>query len=326
MLDAMTVCTVLVIEDPEAKYLRALDKLPTQTKTIVSNQLDVLLKSAPEADVIVTGFLKVELLPAVLPKSPRVRWVHSLRAGVEKVLFPQLIASPVTLTNARGVYKRPLADFVMAAVLFFAKDLRRMVRNQDAADWEPFDVDDVEGTVMGIVGYGEIGRACAERARMFGMKVLGVRRRPELSRGDPLVEGVFGLDHLRGMLPASDYVVLTAPDTPGSRGLIGKTEITLMKDSAVLINIGRGALVDEQALTEALERNEIRGAALDVFKTEPLPSGHAFYTLKNLLLSPHCADQVPRWRELAVENFLHNFERFDRGEPLENVVDKRAGY
>lgn len=318
--------TLLVIEDPNSEYLRALDSVRAQATMTVSNQLDVLLEAAPKADVILAGYLKAEMLPAVFPKAVRARWVHSLRAGVEKVLFPELIASPVTFTNGRGAYKRQLADFVMAAVLFFAKDLRRMISNQEAGVWAPFDPEDVEGKVMGIVGYGEIGRACAERARPFGMKILGLRRRPELSRGDALPEKMFGLDHLREMLSACDYVLLAAPNTAATRHLMGKPEIDSMKPVAVLINVGRGSLVDEAALTQALEENRIRGAALDVFETEPLPSGHPFYRLENLLLAPHCADQVPLWRERALQDFVRNFERFCRGEALENVVDKDAGY
>jgi phosphoglycerate dehydrogenase-like enzyme len=323
---AMVPPRVLVIENPNAEYLRALDALRTVTTIIVSNQLESLVEEAPRADVILAGYLKVDLLPAVFPKAARVRWVHSLRAGVEKVLFPELIASPVTFTNARGAYKRQLADFVLAAVLFFAKDLRRMIRNQEACVWAPFDPEDVEGKVMGIVGYGEIGRACAERARQFGMRILGLRRRPGLSQGDTLVEKMFGPNQLHEMLPACDYVLLAAPNTTATRHLIGQSEIDSTKPDAVLINVGRGSLVDEEALTRALEGNRIRGAALDVFETEPLPSGHPFYRLKNLLLAPHCADQVPLWRERAVEGFVQNFERFCRGEALENVVDKSTGY
>jgi phosphoglycerate dehydrogenase-like enzyme len=255
-----------------------------------------------------------------------VQWVHSLRAGVEKVLSPELIKSPVTLTNTRGHYKKPLADFVMAAVLFFAKDMRRMVSNQEAGLWGPFEVEPVEGKVMGIVGFGEIGKECAKRAHAFGMEVLGLRRRADLSRGDPLLKAVFGPNQLPEMLAACDYVVLTAPNTVESRGLMGTSEIAAMKSSAVLINVGRGSLIDENALAYALERNEIRGAALDVFSVEPLPPGHAFYRLKNLLVSPHCADHVPGLRESAVDCFVHNLKKYCEGEPLENVVDKGAGY
>lgn len=322
----MTTPRVLVLEDPKAAYLRALDPMRGQAELVASNRLDTLLDEAPKADVILAGYPKVDLLPAIFPKAVRVRWVHSLRAGVEKVLFPELIASPVIFTNGRGAYKRQLADFVIAAILFFAKDLRRMITRQEAGLWAPFDPEDVEGTVLGVVGYGEIGRACAERARCFGMKILGLRRRPELSEGDTLPGEIFGPNHLREMLSKCDYVLLAMPNTTATRHLIGKAEIDSMKPTAVLINVGRGSVVDERALADALEGNRIRGAALDVFEAEPLPSGHPFYRLKNLLLAPHCADQTPMWREHAVEDFIRNFERFSRGESLENVVDKSAGY
>jgi phosphoglycerate dehydrogenase-like enzyme len=326
MLNLMAALTILVIEDPEAEYLRVLDKLPEQATIIVGSELRVLGAAAPKASVILNGFLKGNPLQAIFPKATQVRWVHCLSAGVEKVLFPELTASPVILTNARGAYKKQLAEFVMAAVLFFAKDLRRMLKNHEAGVWEQFDVDEVEGKVMGIVGYGEIGSATAEKARALGMKVLGVRRRPELSRGDALLEGIFAPDRLREMLAASDYVVLAAPNTAESRGLIGKAEIASMKPQAVLINVGRGSLIDESALAAALGESRIRGAALDVFETEPLPPRHPFYRLRNLLLAPHCADHTPGSRERAAEGFVRNFERFLKGEPLENVVDKSAGY
>jgi phosphoglycerate dehydrogenase-like enzyme len=179
---------------------------------------------------------------------------------------------------------------------------------------------------MGIVGYGETGRACAERARSLGMKVLGLRRRPELSKGDPCLEAVTGPNDLHSLLAQSDYVVLAAPATPQTRRLIGKSEFAAMKTSAVFINVGRGSSVDEAAMIEALENGRLRGAGLDVFETAPLPSGHPFYRLENVLLSPHCADHTPGFYEMDVEFFVQNLQRFVKSEPLENVVDKEAGY
>jgi phosphoglycerate dehydrogenase-like enzyme len=159
------------------------------------------------------------------------RWVHSLSDGVEKILFPELVASPAILTNARGVFKRSLAEFVIAGVLYFAKDFRRLIRNQAAGIWQQFEMEEVHGKVMGIVGYGETGRACAERARPLGMKVLGLRRRPELSKGDPLLDTVFGPIGLHELLERSDYLVLAAPATPQTERLVGKAEFEIMKAS-----------------------------------------------------------------------------------------------
>jgi phosphoglycerate dehydrogenase-like enzyme len=255
-----------------------------------------------------------------------VRWVHSLAAGVDKVLFPAFVNSAIPLTNSRGVFSRALGEFALGAVLFFAKDFRRMVTSQEAGRWDPFDVEEIYGRTLGIVGYGDIGRAVAERARGLGMKILASRRRPELSRGDPLLDEVYSAADRHELLTRSDYVVVVAPLTPDTRGLVGGPEIGAMKKTAVLINIGRGAVVDETALVQALEARRIRGAALDVFESEPLPLGHPLYRLDNVLLSPHCADHTPGWLEGAVQFFLQNVERFRRGETLLNVVDKAQGY
>jgi phosphoglycerate dehydrogenase-like enzyme len=201
-----------------------------------------------------------------------------------------------------------------------------MLRNQAAGVWEPFDIEEVSGQTMGIVGYGDIGRACAQRAHALGMKVLALRRRPELSQGDCFVDKVYSIQEMHDLMPLCDYVVAAAPLTPETRSLIGEAAIAGMKSTAVVMNVGRGPVVDEGALIRALEKGQIRGAALDVFETEPLPAGHAFYRLDNVLLSPHCADHTSDWLEQAMQFFLDNFDRYSHGKPLLNVVDKKAGY
>ena len=214
----------------------------------------------------------------------------------------------------------------MAAVLFFAKDFRRMLRSQAEGRWDPFDIVEVRGQTMGIVGYGDIGRAAAQRAHALGLKVLALRRRPELSRNDECVTKVYAWEQKHEMLPQCDYVVAAAPLTAETRGMIGEPEFALMKPDSVILNVGRGPVIDEKAMIQALERKQIKGAALDVFDVEPLPAGHAFYKLENVLLSPHCADHTSDWLEQAMAFFVQNFERFRKGEPLLNVVDKEQGY
>jgi len=317
---------LVVIDKPGASHLKVLDTLPTSIVVVVSNQAALLRESVQEADIILNGIPDGHLLRDIFTHATRLRWVHSLSDGVEKILFPELIASPAILTNARGVFKRSLAEFVIAAVLYFAKDFRRVIRSQQAGAWQPFEMEEAHGKVMGIVGYGETGQACAERARPLGGKVLGLRRRPELSKGDPCLDAVLGPDELHTLLAQSDYVVLAAPATPQTRRLIGKAEFGAMKASAVFINVGRGSSVDETAMIYALDQGRIRGAALDVYETEPLTSGHPFYRLENVLLSPHCADHTPGFYEMDVEFFTQNLQRFLNGESLMNVVDKQAGY
>jgi phosphoglycerate dehydrogenase-like enzyme len=209
--------------------------------------------------------------------------------------------------------------------MFFAKDFRRLVRQQEAGVWEQFEVEELHGRTLSIVGYGEVGRAVAEKAQTFGMNVIAMRRHPEISVNEG-VAAVFGRSQLQEMLKVSDYVLISAPDTPETKQMIGEPEFAVMKPSAVIINIGRGSVIDEAALAQALREKRIRGAALDVFEREPLIDGHPLYGLSNILLSPHCADQVVGRQDLAMEMFIRNFEHFTKGEPLENVVDKLAGY
>jgi len=232
----------------------------------------------------------------------------------------------VPLTNGRGVFRRPLAEWSIGAMLYFSYNMRRMVRQQQAGVWEAFTTEEIQGKTLGIVGYGGIGSLTAELARPFGMRIVALRRRPELFQEDSLVDESFAPAKLNQMLTASDYVLLATPLTSETRGMIGAEQIAAMKPTGVLINVGRGAVVDEQALVVALESGKIRGAALDVFAVEPLPAGHPFYRMENVLLSPHTADHVQDFVHLAVECFLENLRRFQAGEPLLNQVDKHAGY
>jgi phosphoglycerate dehydrogenase-like enzyme len=306
--------TLLVIADPTSNHLRLLDQLPGPVNIVVGSDPEFLKTRAANADVILNGGPGGKLLREVFPHAKRVRWVHTLSAGVDKILWPELIESPVPLTNARGIYKDSLAEFALAAILFFAKDLRRLVRSQEAGQWDQFDVHFVRGKVLGVVGYGEIGRESARLAEAIGMRVVAARR----SGASP--------NQLRELLEASDYVLLSTPLTNETRGMIGADELNAMKTSAVIINVGRGPVIVETALIAALSEKRIGGAALDVFDEEPLREGHPFYKLENVLLSPHSADHTVGWEELALQGFVKNYERFSKGEPLADIVDKKAGY
>jgi phosphoglycerate dehydrogenase-like enzyme len=318
--------TLLVISSPHYPFLRFLDRLPQPVTVFTGNDPDFLKQRAPEADVILNGFHDGSALGAILPLAQRAKWIHALSAGVEKVLSPELIESPIPLTNGRGVFGPALAEFSIAAMLYFAKDLRRLIRQQEAARWEQFDVAFLRDQTLGVIGYGGIGREVARLAHALGMKVMALRRRTPSSDHDPILERSFTREQLNEMLGLSDYVVAATPLTPETQGMLGYGEFHFMKSSAVFINVGRGAVVVEQALISALNQTLLRGAALDVFETEPLPSEHPFYRMENVLLSPHCADHTTGWMELAVKQFIENFERFRNGQPLEFIVDKQAGY
>ncbi len=321
-----TLPTLLVLADGTENQLRMLEPFRERVRIVIGPTLQSVADAAPIADALLIWTASRDLVQQVFAQTPRLRWVHSRSAGLDSLLFPALVDSPVPLTNSSGVYSRSLGEFVALGVLFFAKDLHRMQRNQAAGRWAPYDMDMAEGKTMGIVGYGDIGRAAARLAKGLGMHVIALRRRPEQSQGDPLVDEVMGNDRLHELMARSDYVVVTAPLTPDTRGLVSAQAIAAMKPGAVMINVGRGAVIDEPALIDALRQRRIRGAALDVFAQEPLPDGHPMYGLDNLLLSPHCADHTLTWIDDAMVFFTDNLERFLRGEPLRNVVEKRLGY
>jgi phosphoglycerate dehydrogenase-like enzyme len=319
--------TVLVLADPAEPILRKLAELPEETSIAVGKTPEAFDRAAPDATVIFAWSLSGKLLRDVFHMAPCVRWVHTRSAGLDHLLFPELVASPAVLTNGSGVFSQSLAEFVLAAILYFAKNIRGMVQNQIEGRWKPFEVVEISGQTLGIVGYGDIGRAIATRARSMGMRVLGMTRRgPLLYNTDPLVSQIFSPANRIEMIAQCDYLVVATPLTSETRGLIGAAEFAAMKPSAVLINVGRGPVIDEGALIRALSENRIKGAALDVFDTEPLPEGHPFYRLQNFLLSPHCADHTTTWLEDAMRFFLSNFERYRKGEPLLNVVEKQLGY
>ena len=322
--------TLLVLADPAASWLKLLENpgagIDPGVDRMVSNDPVKVREMAPRADIILNGTTSPKLLSAAVPPARRARWIHSLWTGVDQVIGPEVLASPLPLTNGRGVFRRPLAEWSIGAMLYFAYNLRRMIRQQQAGVWEAFTTEEIKGKTLGIVGYGGIGSLAGELARPFGMRIVALRRRPELFQQDANVDESFAPAQLDRLIASSDYVLLAAPLTEETRGMIGTRQIAAMKPTGVLINVGRGAVVDEPALIAALEAGTIRGAALDVVAVEPLPAGHPFYRLENVLLSPHTADHVQDFVHLAVESFLENLRRFQADQPLLNVVDKHAGY
>ena len=305
-------------EDPQFAMLR---EVPHR----ICSEIGGCARAGRDATILLQWSGTPELLRAALTSCREVRWIHSRAAGVDNLLFPEIVNSEVLLTNGSGVFSASLGEFVLAAILYFAKDLRRMVRNQMAERWEPFDVEEIEGQTVGIVGYGDIGRAVASRVKPLGMRVLAMKRHPP-AFPDSLVERFYRPEERGDMIAVCDYIVATAPLTAETRHMIGEAEFAVMKTSAVVINVGRGPVIDEAALLGVLAAKRIKGAALDVFEHEPLPAGHPLYKLENVLLSPHCADHTADWQDAAMRFFLEQYKSFQNGEALRNVVDKRLGY
>ena len=320
--------TILVLADPDLSQLGLLRQKLPDVEILAGNSIETVRASAPRVTVLFNWSGSLALFREVFLLCPKLRWIHSRSVGLERTLFPELVASSVPLTNGIGIFSPALAEFTLGAILYFAKDFRRMIRNQEAGEWKPFDVTPVAGQTVGIVGYGDIGRAIAARVRPLGMRVLAMRRHASdaTRAADALVDATYGPEQRIEMIRQCDYVVVAAPLTAETRGMIGAAEFAAMKPTAVIMNIGRGPIIDEAAMIDALRAGRIRGAALDVFDQEPLPAGHAFYAMQNVLLSPHCADHTPTWLDDAMELFIAQYERFRKGEKLRNIVDRKLGY
>jgi phosphoglycerate dehydrogenase-like enzyme len=266
-------------------------------------------------------------------RAGRLRWVHSAAAGVGAALFPEMVRSDVLLTNSAGVHAIPIAEYVVAGLLHFFRGLDTAVAQQREGRWDKrfFVADDSPLREVGdarvlIVATGGIGRETATRLAALGASCVGVRRRVELGP-PPGFARVVGPEQLDRELPLADAVVLAAPLTPASRGLLTEARLRLMKPGSVLVNVARGALVDETALAGALREGRLRGAVLDVFAEEPLASDSPLWHLRTALLTPHVSPVSPgRFWPRALDIFCDNWARYDRGEPLRNLVDKHAGY
>jgi glyoxylate/hydroxypyruvate reductase len=260
-------------------------------------------------------------------QAPRLRWIQLSSSGVVHIVEQMGLGDrPIVVTNAAGMHALPLAEFVLFAMLYFAKRMPRVLADQRRHHWERFALDTLPGKTLGIVGLGHVGGAIARLARSAGLRVVAVRRTAGAASESPDADAVYPPAGLRTLLGESDYVVLIVPLTPETAGLLGKAELAAMKPGAVLINIGRGQLVDEAALVESLRSGHLGGAALDVFATEPLPKASPLWDLPNVLVTPHSMSTALDENEWLVDLFSDNLRRYLAGQPLRNVFDRARGY
>lgn len=259
---------------------------------------------------------------------PNVRWVQATSTGIGQALVRSgLINTAITFTTARGIHARPLADFALMAMLWFAKDGFRMIRDQTARRWQRYCGRELAGATVAVVGLGTIGREVARYCRFVGMRVLGTKRTVEPAANlDGLLDQLVPVSSVATILAQADYVVLAVPHTPDTDGLIGKRELGAMKPGAILINIARGAVVDEPAMIEALQRGHLGGAALDVFGKEPPELANPMWEMPNVLISPHSASTVDGENAQLTDLFCENLRRYRRGDPLLNVFDRERLY
>lgn len=278
-----------------------------------------------DAEVYFNGFkLKNTTLHKVLAASPKIRWQHTPSSGVNHILTPIFLEHDILLTNGSGVHAIPIAEFVITFLLYHAKNVHKLHSLQADHHWIKWlELEELYNKTLLIIGTGNIGQEIAIRAKAFGMNVFGSRRHPEPL---PNFDKIVGADEWRSLLPEADYVVIATPLTPQTRGLIDAEALRLMRPSAYLINIARGAIVDENALLTALREGWIAGAGLDTFAVEPLPPESPFWSLPNVFITPHCSGLTPQLYDRIVALFLDNLTRYRKGLPLRNIVDKHTGY
>jgi D-2-hydroxyacid dehydrogenase (NADP+) len=276
--------------------------------------------------------LASRLSAAMVERAPRLRWVHSTAAAVANLLpLDEFAARGIIVTNSRGIQAVPIAEHVMGGllalarrfnVMFDAQRDRRWIQNELTRDAWPWSL---QGRKMTILGLGTIGQEVARRAHAFGISVTGIRRRLE-QPAPPFVERMVGPDRLHDALPGCDVLVISAPFISGTDGLIGAREIALLNAGAIIINVARGKIVDEAALIAAIQTGHLGGAVLDVFEREPLDRASPLWSLPNVIISPHSAGVRPDHWEEVIDLFSENLRRFQRGEPLLNMVNCDAGY
>lgn len=317
--------TVLVLCGDDVDAARPQLPVVEAHADVAFTRADELARRLPDADVL---FLWDFFSPAVRTAwtaPDRLRWLHVASAGVDSLLFPELVQSDVVVTNSRGVFDRPIAEYVLSCVLAFAKDLPTTLELQRGRSWRHRETEMIEGQRVAVVGTGSIGRAIARLLRAAGMDVVGVGRTAR--EGDEDFASVYAAGQLSAVLPQVDYVVIAAPLTDATRGMFGAAAFAAMKPTARLVNIGRGPIVDEDALADALRGGRLAGAALDVFEVEPLPRQSPLWQeTPGVIVSPHMSGDAVGWLDRLAALFETNFLRWRRGEPLLNVVDKRLGF
>lgn len=315
---------VTVLTAPGENEPPGMDALRARAEVRFASDEATLREALPGTEVMMVTDFRTGALEAAWPAADRLQWIHATSAGVDALMFPALIEGPVTVTNARGIFDRAIAEYVLCTILMFAKDFPRSIRLQLEHRWQHRETERAEGREVLVVGAGSIGRQIARLVKAIGLRPQGIARRER--HDDPDFVAVHGNDQLHEQLSLADFVVIAAPLTPQTEGLFDRRAFESMRKSARLINIGRGPIVKTDDLVAALKDGQIAGAALDVFEEEPLPPEHPLWEMDNVIMTAHMAGDFIGWKRALTDQFLENFDRWHQGEELFNRVDKKLGY
>lgn len=311
---------ILATFDLPDKYVKLYEN-QYHTKVSICKDRAQLPDALRDADILIVSWR----LPAgSVASAGSLKWIHSIGAGVDGILTPDVLESKAVVTSSSGIHREPISEHVLAFMLSFVRCFHTFARQQMRKEWKRYELQELAGKTLGIIGLGEIGSEIAVKAKALGMRVIAVKRTPGEKPNS--VDALWTQDRVKDLLGDSNFVVLSLPLTSETRGFIGEPELRAMKKSAYLINISRGKIVQEPKLIQALREGWIAGAGLDVFEEEPLPEKSELWEMPNVIVTPHVAGSNPQYTERAMTIFEENLMRFLKGEELLNLVDKRLGY
>ena len=321
----------LQITKNEKKYKKLISQINTThlkgASFIHISDYKSLQKHFKDLDILVCYEITSELFSY---RSDKLKWIHIGAVGIEDSLFDDILKSKVMITNAKGINSKPVAEFIMAQILYFSKHFNKCEEFKNNKQWNQWELakqtTQLSDSTLGIIGYGAIGKELSILAKSFGMKVLATRRLQKKTEHKKFVDSLVPMDNMDMILKESDYISIACPLTPLTKNMINRKSFALMKDNAIFINTSRGGIVDEPDLIKALKTKEIRGAALDVFSREPLDAKSKLFNLKNVFLSPHISGNFSRYQEIMIRQFGDMLIKFMNNKSLKNKVCKKRLY
>ncbi len=312
----MIVCTTADISKELQKWVME----ETECK-VVQKKLPMLESNEKyDAQYLLTyGNFDDEIKAEELKQLPNLKWIHVLSSGTEQLPESVITEKGILITSSKGIHAIPISEYVLYAILHFAKKNTEFRKLQDEMKWSyTLDMSEIHGKTLGVLGTGAIGSDIAKKAKTFGMNVIGVNRS---GRRPAEFDQIYIIEQLKEMVPLCDYICCVLPSTEETTNLIDKETISLMKDQVIFINVGRGDIVIEEDLVKALTTGKIRGAALDVFKNEPLKAEHPFWSMENVLVTPHASARSNMYMNRAIKLFLKNYQHFQKKQ-YDDMINK----